>query len=154
MWCNDKSMKSEGFLSVNSNVREFLFLTDYRFDNNLISVSCKNKVDSFTVSNNTGNGALTYPVGLLTVDELVMAGLNKGYGSDVISYLSASYAWWTMSPAYARDAFLASGNSISSEYFDGGDGYYSIYMRPSISLKNSLKYVTGNGTVNNPYVIE
>lgn len=154
VWCNDKEIK--GSLSgVNSFMDQNIVWTRYRFDNNLISVSCKNKNDAFTVSEKNGNSALTYPVGLLTVDEVVMAGINKEYYNGVNSYLNNSEMWWTMSPYnYHGTLFVVSNNNIFEEYSDGGDGYYAIYMRPSISLKHKTKYVTGNGSYNNPYIVD
>ena len=40
------------------------------------SLVCANTNDKFTVSSTNGNGKLTYPVGLITLDEVVLAGYN------------------------------------------------------------------------------
>ena len=58
---------------------------------------CPQKNDAFTVSDTTnGNGALTYPVGLLSMDEMVLTGgwstSNRGY------YLYSGQYWWASSP--------------------------------------------------------
>ena len=43
------------------------------------SLVCANKNDSFTVSNGSGNQKLTYPVALLTEDEMALAGGYQEY---------------------------------------------------------------------------
>ncbi len=60
-------------------------------------LTCLQQNDAFTVNDTSkGNGALTYPVGLLSMDEVVLAGGwkedNKGY------YLYSGEYWWTSSP--------------------------------------------------------
>ena len=55
-----------------------------------------NKNDKFSVDNNIGNGNLTYPIGLLTMDEIMFSGSS---GVDISnSYLYNAGIWWTMTP--------------------------------------------------------
>ena len=66
--------------------------------NNKMMLTCPQKNDAFTVSDTTnGNGALTYPVGLLSTDEIALAGgwnaSNSGY------YLYSGQVWWASSPS-------------------------------------------------------
>ena len=61
------------------------------------SLECSAK-DSFTVSPNNGNGKLTYPIALLTGDEVMLAGGTTSSNSSYYLYYSSSY--WLMTPAY------------------------------------------------------
>ena len=61
-------------------------------------LTCPQQNDAFTVNDTSkGNGALTYPVGLLSTDEIVLAGgwndSNSGY------YLYSGQYWWASSPS-------------------------------------------------------
>lgn len=56
------------------------------------------------MSKTNGNGALTYPVGLLTFDEVIYA---DGESTDDCShYLCSSIVWATMSPLILMVPFL------------------------------------------------
>ena len=150
VWCNDRTFVSSGFNGKDEVAGLLNSSTEDRYSNYRIQLNCSNKYDRFTVDNKNGNGKLKYPVALLTVDELMLAGMNNK--NDVNVYLRTNdYGFWTMSTVYwgGTGGFYGFRNIISNEDVDT-----QYLVRPSISLKNSLKYVTGNGTVNNPYVIE
>ena len=68
---------------------------------NQIKMICSQKNDSFTVDDTTkGNGALTYPVGLITVDEVIAAGgYTYNFPSNYNYYLYTGSSYWTMSPS-------------------------------------------------------
>ena len=70
-------------------------------------LKCLQKNDAFTVSDVThGNGALTYPVGLITVDEIVAAGSGK--------YGTANSTYYLYNPAEYFKTFKGTG-SIESQ---------------------------------------
>ena len=69
--------------------------------NNVVpTFKCSNTNDLFTVSSSIkGNHALTYPVGLITADELVMGGIP--WDDEVTNnYLFTEASYWTMTPSY------------------------------------------------------
>ena len=114
-------------------------------------LTCPQQNDAFTVSDTTkGNGALTYPVGLLSTDEIVLAGgwsaSNSGY------YLYSGQYWWASSPynfrsdAYVRDVG-SDGNANDNYYVD-----HSIGVRPVFNLKAEV-LAQGTGTASDPYRI-
>ncbi len=117
---------------------------------------CVNDVDKFTVSNDNGNGKLKYPVGLLTVDEMVLAGASgNGYTSNTSYYLYISNNFWSMSPYnFSADnsfefSVHSNGNIINRNVY-GVDG-----VRPVISLKSGTDFVEGGeGTTTKPYVVK
>ena len=111
--------------------------------------------DMFTVSGSSkGNHKLTYPIGLITSDEVVLAGGFGGSGNSSY-YLYTGQNYWTMSPSYfdsAGDAyvfFVYSSDSfgLNSNRVDSTDG-----VRPVINLKADVT-ITGEGTSSNPYTI-
>ena len=121
--------------------------------NNKMMLTCPQQNDAFTVSDTTnGNGALTYPVGLLSTDEIALAGgwnaSNSGY------YLYSGQVWWASSPrsfngdgAYVR--YVESGGN--ADYYYGIVGY-ALGVRPVFNLKADT-LAQGSGTASDPYRI-
>ena len=158
IWCNDKSTVSGG-LGYGTNA------TDYGAYNRLAStkqptLKCPNdnnsgKLSKFTVDDTkNGNGNLTYKIGLLTADEIAFAG-SIAYTYNRSTYLQENTGttwWWSLSPG----RFLGSRASVwvvdSGRLDDYGVSYY-YGLRPVISLISSTN-VTGDGTSENPYVVE
>jgi len=66
VWCNDRSFVELGTWNPNSDNLKNLRFKSY---SNLKDLTCKNKNDRFTVNEANGNGALTYPVGLIDATE-------------------------------------------------------------------------------------
>ena len=110
--------------------------------------------DSFSVSNVKGNGKLKYPVGLITMDEVNMAG-GVNNSANMLYYLYIGKDYWTMTPSYFDDWFSA---RVSEVYSDGSINRNSpdIYggIRPVINIDPSKITFSGNGTMSDPYVIE
>lgn len=111
--------------------------------------------DLYTVkSSSIGNKSLTYPIGLITFDELIYSGLSaNSYNTHAWSYSTSKY--WTMTPSF----YSISGNKIFSMHPYGfvylssaGDSSFGI--RPVINLKSDVKITGGIGTSNDPYVID
>ena len=151
LFCNDRSLGS----NTDSSYTQLAYGTErtkYREadSSNGIRLTCIQQNDRFTVNDESiGNGDLTYPIGLLTTDEVYLAGgysaINSGY------YLYTGNDYWTMSPSdfsgYYADVSYVSiyANRDSGVNFSNG-------VRPVINLKpNSLKL--GDGTASNPYQI-
>lgn len=108
------------------------------------------KADSFTVNSNNGNGNLKYPIGLITVDEVISSGMIKG---NVNNYLTSSKGYWTMSPSginnlVAQNYYVSSSNDISSYGVNN-----SLGVRPVISLNNQVIVESGDGSSSLPYIV-
>ena len=158
IWCNDKSTVSGG-LGYGTNA------TDYGAYNRLAStkqptLKCPNdnnggKLSKFTVDDTiNGNGDLTYKIGLLTADEIAFAG-SIAYTYNRSTYLQENTGttwWWSLSPSYFGGSY-ADVWGVYSGYlnYSGVNGYSG--LRPVISLISSTN-VTGDGTSENPYVVE
>lgn len=125
--------------------------------------------DKFTTSNseNIGNELLTYPVALITSDEITFAGgITYGGTSNKIWYYvnsSESYSldllgWWTMTP-YGYRTTADNGaliGVVSNQNTNHGDSRVSIYnnaLRPVISLKSCVSWQSGKGSANEPYQV-
>ncbi len=116
--------------------------------------TCPQENDKFTVeAENGGNGKSTYPVGLITADEIVAAGSGK-YGTTNSSYYLKKESWyWSFSPNSVHSGGLAtvflvnsSGQMIHYNVDDSGA------VAPVINLKAEyLDKLQGNGTIDNPY---
>ena len=158
IWCNDKSTVSGG-LGYGTNG------TSYGAYNRLAStkqptLKCPNdnnggKLSKFTVDDTTnGNGNLTYKIGLLTADEIAFAG-SIAYTYNRSTYLQENTGttwWWSLSPGYF-DGSYAFVRTVVSGALDYSNVDYSCGLRPVISLISSTN-VTGDGTSENPYVVE
>ena len=153
LFCNDRSFSSSntgtGIGTSKTEYRGFdAFLVPY----NLYQLKCVQKNDRFTVNDEViGNGALTYPVGLFSIDELRLSGENTCY-----YWYSYSGDWcYTMTPYsadYINGAFMTPSRGEGEEFemvsLADVNG-----VRPVINLKpNSLK--SGDGTALNPYTVE
>ena len=114
---------------------------------------CQNESDLYTTSGSkNGNGALTYPIGLITADEVVYAGgvyetENQSY------YLYTGQYYWTMSPFYFdygwAGVFLVHNDGYLN--YNNVKGAYGV--RPVINLKANVTITGGSGSSSNPYVI-
>ena len=114
---------------------------------------CASDSDLYTTSGSSdGNKALTYPIGLISADEVAYAG--GVYGTNNTSYyLYTNSSYWTMSPRNFNGA-LASVFAVNSV---GSLGHwhvnYAYGVRPVVNLKADVQISTGSGTSSNPYVI-
>lgn len=154
IFCNDRSITSGDGFSLNQTTYYGAFTRNY--SNKNPSLKCPRKVDQFTVvsGETLGNGELTYPVGLLTIDEAAFAGgkydtLNQSF------YLYTGQSFWTMSPSN-----FSSWSAVASEwslYSDGRLGYnwasHANGVRPVINLTSEILVTGGNGLATSPYTI-
>ena len=174
IFCNDRSTKaynantigdtsysSYGNLGYGKNATLYgaAHRSSYWSNNPNPSIVCQNQNDKFTVDSKNGNGKLSYPVGLITLDEVVLAGFNTYYSNtsdyqDTTNYLYTNSHYWTFSPvmmdAYGRAdvGCVFSSGIVRDGIVHGADG-----VRPVVSLANGT-LVTGEGTTIKPYVVE
>ena len=80
-FCNDRSIASDSPSDGATASEAVYYSSRYRIMNHVPTFNCPNASnDLFTLNRNTkGNGALTYPIGLITIDELAFAGASHGY---------------------------------------------------------------------------
>ena len=178
VYCNDRSNPAGGY---NTGKTSFNYGARTRLDTyKTPTYDCTDTNDKFTVDTSTGNGKLTYPIALMTADEVSFAGgLYANYNANAwyfrnakegtlttsSSSTDASYSstgltyWWLLSPFYwfgssARaSVFYVGGSSLPGflgDYFVDG----TRGVRPAVSLKSCVKTSGGDGSAGTPYTIE
>ena len=154
VYCNDRSTSD----NTNFGARTRLIA------NKTPSYDCTATEDKFTADTSTGNGKLTYPIALMTADEVSFAGgLYENNAQTWYYYNSANGSstgdtwWWLLSPnswdgSYAY-VFLVYGSSNpgSLDYYRVN---YTFGVRPALSLKSCVKYASGDGSASDPYTIK
>ena len=116
-------------------------------------VTCPRNIDKFTVNTaSIGNKALTYPVGLITADEVIIAGAKFGT-SNSDYYLFTGQNLWTISPSN-----IDGGARLFRVNYEGHLGNSSaietsIGVRPVIALKAGYLITGGDGSTDSPYTV-
>ncbi len=160
VWCNDKTNVTDTTFNPYgySNVNGYGYaknVTYYGATQRLVSKSNSAGGTGPSLKCNGELSKINSKVGLITADELALAGYAKGV-QNTTTYLqenATSDYWWSLSPSYfgGGNAYVCSGGGGG-----GGFGYDFVSItdgvRPSISLKPSTN-VTGNGSSENPYII-
>lgn len=125
-------------------------------------LTCPQVNDKFTVSSNIGNGKLNYPIGLITGDEVRMAGGSEvrsgGTYANKSFYLYNGNIYYTMTPHYTTGGYAylkAMWNTgviadIQTNTNTIISGIYNGAVNPVISLKASA-IKEGTGTATDPY---
>ena len=142
IFCNDRSTRTLGGWDANGGyVTSFL-----RFKNTVENtiLSCKNETDKFSTENEKAK--LKYKVGLLSASEMYL--LN----SNILQ--KADESFWLLSPVdfYENKALGKYLNSNGNIY--SNSVYYAYGVRPAISLIPGIEYSSGDGSMENPYVID
>ena len=155
IFCNDRSV-TDGTWSSSSS--ELYYSPFTRLSASIPSplLSCPTESDKFTSKKSSiGNKALEYPVGLITADEIAMAG-GKFDTNNMTYYLYTNRYYWSGSPyvfysdySGAYEFIVDYKTALGSSYAMDSD--YGV--RPVISLSSEAK-LSGDGTWNNPYIVE
>ena len=142
IFCNDRSILNLGGWDPNggivSNVLQF------NGANNTTSLKCTNITDQFCLTNDYAK--LKYPIALISAPEALL--LNND------NSLKNGYSFWTMTPYN----FSSNGGYMNYIASDGGLNYHTLKRNfdivPVISLASGIKYITGNGSKDNPYIVQ
>lgn len=129
IYCNDRYTYEFGF-----DKNDTIYISNTRNVQNKYNLLCNNN-DMFSI--NKGNKKLTYPIGTLTYDEVIMMNIksNKQY--------------WTMSPSrFSNNAFVYTYQDELKELQVSDKAE----VKPVISLKENV-LVTGEGTKEKPFIV-
>ena len=159
IFCNDRSVTTSssgtpGEISGSMSTSTTYYYGAYvRLNTNKKPIlTCPTASDKFTVNTSNGNGALTYPVGLITADEVAMAGGKYGSNNSTY-YLYTNQYYWSGSPfnfssgGTAFEFRVSSSGHLGYNNVDNGIG-----ARPVVSLSSKAK-LSGNGTYSKPYTV-
>ena len=160
VWCNDKTNVTDTSYdpwSITPNGLGFgTNITYYGATQRLLSTSGSAGGTGPSLKCNGDLSKINSKVGLITADELAFAGYAYGLENST-TYLQENATdtyWCSLSPG------LFNGSYALVWYIIGSSGdfahvyvFYTSGVRPSISLKSTTN-VTGNGTSEDPYVVE
>ncbi len=152
IFCNDRSVTS-GTWSPSESATTYYAAYTRLYTNKSPILTCPTDSDKFTSKKSSiGNKILDYPVGLITADEVAMAG-GVYESNNTLYYLYTGQSYWTGSPYYyvspytpAYEFYISSSGSIENNWVAR-----SASSRPVISLSSSIK-LSGDGTWNNVYI--
>ena len=119
---------------------------------NILTFECNNVNDIYTTKESYyGNRALTYPIGLISLDEALYTGQSQ-------TYLNSGTIFWTMSPGFfgSDGAFIEAvgPNGLIDGYSPDTNERKGIpTIRPVINLRSDVT-ITGSGTIEDPYVVQ
>ena len=155
-FCGDRTIYNDGDgIQTNKNT---YFGAYGRYEKNAAQFTCQEPTrDLYTTTySSTGNKALTYPIGLITYDELVFAGMNNNR-INKLSWIYSSEQYWTLSPSgysslYGTSTMWSQNNNGSLNAWT--DTQNVIGLRPVINLKSDVKITGGTGTANDPFVVD
>ena len=151
-FCNDRSLSSGNGYSTTGSTTYYGSYHRY-YQTKQPTLKCVQTNDLFTLSTSKkGNKALIYPIGLITVDELMLSGQAKGYINDS-TYTNGYY--WTITPSNFNTAALLSWSFFMNNNILSPNGNVAgmAGVRPVINIKGDVKISGGIGTSSNPYEI-
>ena len=163
IYCNDRTVSTSDvaysptnyttLTSWNSTGTNYYYGANGRVWNNPVSPDYKCPVasDKFTTTTAKGNGKLSYPVGLITADEITFAGLPAGKTNNSFYLYTGDY-YWAGSPngfnvGYAIEFDVVDGGYLGSDRVHSNGG-----VRGVVSLSSESKLL-GSGTYNDVYTV-
>ena len=126
---------------------------------NGLSYTVRFTVNKYTTNSGVEtNGDLTYSIGALTADELVMAGALKEFTNTnyYIYNSNNAFAFWTMTPGYFNGTiatilkFTPDNGSYNNQSVSPGKSS----IRPVINIKAEVLVDAGEGTVDSAYTLK
>lgn len=113
-----------------------MYLSKNKWCNQEIDINkydCKNFIEDY--------------IGLITTKEYLDAG-------GVDSYLNNNSYYWTINYADSNAYFINNTGNINNYVKDNNGNYFSYGIRPTTVISGDQLYLNGDGTKDNPYVIE
>lgn len=157
-FCGDRTV-------INGNAGTGTANTTYAANDRLISNKypsfiCSDSRDLYTVNGSSnGNGALTYPIGLISADEVAFAGNVYGENNNQY-YLYIGSSYWTMTPSnYYNYAYNFSVTTFSGPGYTHDESLMTSSLtaeygvRPVINLRADVTISSGDGSSSKPFVI-
>ena len=153
-FCGDRRISSGSGVGQD----ETTYKSAIRINNNTPSLDCENKDVYTTHESIIGNKALTQPIGLISADEAMFAGIPEIDGNPTNgnknNYLYTGESYWTISPYNYTNS---NGNCVAIIYIGGSIGNYMIInnddgIRPVINLRSDVE-ITGSGTTSDPFKV-
>ena len=159
-FCNDRSITDKTYNSgykLNQNTFYSSYPRLYTNANKTATLKCSGDMrDQFSTTSSRGNAKLTYPVALITADEVALAGGKHGAKNENY-YLRTDGYFWTMTPCF----FLVSYANASNWYVYSNGILYrwdfvsnQLGLRSVINIRSDVLISSGDGTIENPYTLK
>ncbi len=144
IYCNDRSYNNFESSGWNENGGKTGTYLKFKEDSVTSDLSCTKQTDQFSISNESAK--IKYPIGLATSPEMNI--LNNA------TVRKTGQDYWLASPYYfyyidAHERFMYNHGGITSANVSGDRG-----VRPVVSLISGTEYVSGDGSTDNPYIVE
>ena len=164
VYCSDRTEQTSGTYTTSTS-SSFYYAPNARASSYAPTYDCTEASDAFSGSNTSAK--LTYPIALMTVDEIMRAGGKAGtsltspyawyYLNSANGSITGDTWWWLLSPYYWNgsyaNVFSVYGSSYPG-YLNGTNVNDTGGVRPAVSLKSCVKTSGGDGSANSPYTIE
>ncbi len=148
VYCNDRSIRMNsglpvlgGFDPVSGSLASYL---EFKNHDVVDDLSCSSLLDSFSVTNTSA--PLTYKVGLPTAAEMNLYNNNNARISTT--------GYWVGSPYDYRETGVFMKSVDATGALTGSLATTSLGVRPVISLAYGARYLSGDGSMANPYNID
>ena len=151
-FCSDREMASGYSWSSEPSSKIYYKSYERLVTNKTPILKCSNSSDLYTVNDSSkGNKGLSNPIGLITADEVVMAG-GVYLQNNTNYYLYNNKNYWTMS------SLVFNGNAhVFLVDLDGQLYNYGVHhtngIRPVINIASDVA-LSGTGTASDPYIVE
>ena len=166
VYCNDREI-GNGTYSATGSEFQYAPYTRLYTNNANPTYNCTNSKDAFSGSNTEAK--LTYPIGLMTADEITYAGgyINTDLSDPFFIWyylngagdsITGSTYWWLLSPAewyeYSASWFVNMYPDDNKPGFIEDSPVFNSYaVRPVISIKQCALWSSGNGSSSSPYEV-
>ena len=158
VWCNDKTATDKSYDPWGWNPNGLGYGTNTTFygaTQRLVGTSGSAGGTGPSLKCNGELSKITSKVGLITADELALAGYAYAK-NNTTTYLQENATdtyWWSLSPIDFNNGYAGVWNVYGSNGGFGGSRVGNAGgVRPSISLKSTTN-ATGNGTSDSPFII-
>ena len=158
-FCNDRSFASSntgnGYNLLPSTLYS-AYKRLYSDANKTATLKCSEASDRFSTTSSRGNGDLTYPVALITADEVALAGGRQALKNEDY-YLRTNNYYFTMTPSYfiaARAIALVYNVNPTGELLQWYSVTDSLGVRAVINLRSDVLISKGDGTIENPFQLQ
>ena len=159
-FCNDRSITNKTYNSgyrVDIGTNYSAYSRFAESSSKIPTLKCSSDMrDKFSVTSSRGNAKLTYPIALITTDEVVLAGGRYNLKNSDF-FLANGVSQWTMTPSFYDGIYQTS--SIWNIRPDGLLTHWSYTTssyaaRPVINIRADVLISQGDGTTNNPYYLK
>ena len=154
-FCSDRSITDLTYNSgykLNIHTRYSPYTRLYQNKTKTANLKCSDVRDRFSITSDYGNANLTYPVALITADEVMLAGGSYSAKNENY-YLHTNGYFWTMTPSFWTSAYAFS--FVNDVYPEGIMASYRINsrqgLRAVINIRPDVLILCGDGTMDSPY---